>query len=400
MDGLTATEAAARLGVKRQTIYAYVSRGLLPRRVGPDGRTSLFEPDDLDRLRRGTKDDDGELRTLIATALTRVDDDGLAIRGRPLVDLVADGLDLTGAADLLWDAPPDESWVDAGETTAAAVPAMPGVDGLDELRLITALCSAGDPLRHELAPKSVRAVGRRLMVAMANGLGPRADGVADASVSAPAAALWARLADDGATHDRDPHRPPPARLRALDAAMALLVDHGLAGSTFAARVAASVRADPYAVVGAGLGVLSGPLHGAASSEVHDLLADAQRRGDAAAALGDVRRRLGRFPGVGHSVYRTQDPRYGTLMALIVDAWGDDPRLVHVYRVRDLMSERTDALPNVDLALGALTWLADMPAHAGEVIFAIARTAGWLGHAMEEYGEPPLRFRVRARYVGP
>lgn len=57
-------------------------------------------------------------------------------------------------------------------------------------------------------------------------------------------------------------------------------------------------------------------------------------------------------------------------------------------------------PNVDLALGAFTWLADMAPDAGEAVFAISRTAGWIAHGLEEYTEPPLRFRPRARYTGP
>jgi citrate synthase len=182
--------------------------------------------------------------------------------------------------------------------------------------------------------------------------------------------------------------------------MALLVDHGLAGSTFAARIAASVRADPYSVVGAGLGVIRGTVHGAASATVHELLTGAGAGGDVTAAVGATRRTLGYFPGFGHTVYRAQDPRYGTLMARVVEAWGADPRLVTAYRVRDVISQRSDAIPNVDLALGTLTWLAGMPADAGEVIFAIARTAGWLAHALEEYDEQPLRFRARERYTGP
>jgi citrate synthase len=148
-----------------------------------------------------------------------------------------------------------------------------------------------------------------------------------------------------------------------------------------------------------MGVMGGTLHGAASGSVHELLADAETSGDTIAAVGAVRRRLGLFPGFGHAVYQVQDPRYAALMALVVDAWGADPRLVHVYRVRDLISQRSDAIPNTDLALGALTYLARMPIDAGEAIFSIARTAGWLAHAMEEYDEKPLRFRARERYIG-
>ncbi|MBT5137914.1 MAG: hypothetical protein HOM37_02525 [Acidimicrobiaceae bacterium] len=64
----------------------------------------------------------------------------------------------------------------------------------------------------------------------------------------------------------------------------------------------------------------------------------------------------------------------------------------------LTSERIPVAPNVDFALGALTYIAGMAPDAGEVIFAIARTAGWLAHALEEYNETPIRFRPVGRYV--
>ncbi len=425
--GLTAAEVAARLGVKRQTVYAYVSRGLLPRRVAPDGRTSLFDPADVDRLAVGRGRDDGEVQTVITTALTKVDDHTLKIRGQDLIGAVGRGLSFTEAVDLLWgvgDGTESEGWPrarrdlggdgdDGGNDPTDVLPTDgAGLDDelLDRLRIVTALASASDPLRHELSAAGVRATGRRLITRLAWGLGPpRRPAIEGVEDRALAQAVWRRLGPasagpgGGEAGSRALDRVLDAeriRIRAVDAALALLIDHGLAGSTFAARIAASVRADPYAVVGAGLGALGGVLHGAASANVHDLLIEAEVRGDTDAALGQARRRLGYLPGTGHRIYRTQDPRYGALMALLVSAWGDDPRLVSVYRLRDLIAERTDAIPNVDLALGALTYLARMPNRAGEALFAVARTGGWLAHAMEEYEEKPLRFRARARYTGP
>lgn len=382
---LTAAEAAARLGVKRQTLYAYVSRGLLHRTVATDGRTSLFDPGEVEELRKGRRSPtDGELSTLIATAITKVSDTGLTIRGRDLIELVDDGSTFTQVVDLLWQSPVGEAWPQ---------PLPPHADAarhacLDELRAITAARSMADPLRHDLSPRSVRSAGRGLITAMVTDLAPA---TSRRSTKGPLSTqLWARLTKRKATDQQ---------AAALDAALALLVDHGLASSTFAARIAASVRADPYSVVTAGLGVIGGPLHGAASAAVHEMLTDAATRQDAATAVGDARRRIGRLPGFGHTVYVDQDPRYGALMTKIVDAWADDPRLQHVYRIRDVVGERSDALPNVDLALGTLTWLADMDSDAGETIFALSRTAGWLAHAMEEYDEQPLRFRPKARYIG-
>lgn len=379
---VTAAEAAARLGVKRQTLYAYVSRGILHRQVALDGRTSLFDPTELEAVRQGKRDrTEGELRTVIATAVTKVSDEELLIRGHDLIALISDQMGFTAIADLLWLSPEDEPWP---RPEHGLVTDLNGVEGL---RSLLAAASASDPLRHDLSPHSVRAAGRRMITAMAHGLPSLAKG-SDASLTS---ALWRRLTSRrGSVKER----------AALDVALALLADHGLAASTFAARIAASVRADPYSVVSTGLGVIGGPLHGAASAAVHELFAESARLGDAAQAVGDTVRLTGQVPGFGHTLYTQQDPRYSALMTLVVEAWADDPRLQQVYRVRDVVGARRDEFPNVDLALGAFTWLAGMAPNAGETIFAIARTAGWLAHAVEEYDEAPLRFRPRARYLGP
>lgn len=378
---INASEAARRLGVKRQTLYAYVSRGLLHRTVALDGRSSLFDPSEIDELRLGKVDrSEGELRTVIATSIARVSDEELVVRGEDLVALVAGGMPFLDVVDMLWQTPESEPWPQPNPVLTTSL------TGIDGLRSLVAQASASDSLRHDLSPRSVRSAGRTMIVAMAHGLDARGRG----SDRALTSAIWRRLTKTrGRASDHE----------VLDSALGLLVEHGLASSTFAARIAASVRADPYSVVSAGLGVVGGGLHGAASAAVHRLLTETARLDSAPQAVGDVLRETGRVPGFGHTVYTRQDPRYGPLMATVVEAWGDDARLQHVYRVRDVVGERRADFPNVDLALGAFTWLAGMDPTAGETIFSISRTAGWLAHAMEEYGEAPLRFRPRARYLG-
>ncbi len=393
--GLTTAETAELLGVKRQTVYAYVSRGILHRQVALDGRTSLFDRAEVEELRVGRRSDqDGLMQSMLTTGITNVSDERLSVRGHDLADLVGAGAGFTEVADLLWESPADDRWPPA-PTEPVSIP--DDMTLIDQLRMLVAAASSRDPMRHDLSPRSVRAAGRQAIVTMAAGLRSVTDGPplsplssADGSLRFDAT-LWSGL---GATN------PTSAKRRAVDVALALLCDHGLASSTFAARIAASVRADPYSVITAGLGALGGPLHGAASSAVHELYEEAERRGDAATVVGDIQRRGGTVPGFGHTVYRSQDARYGVLMPEIVDAWGGDPRLQTVFRVRDVVGERSDIFPNIDLALGALTYLSGMPATAGEAMFAIARTAGWTAHAMEEYEEKPLRFRVKARYIGP
>ncbi len=401
-EPLTTAEVADLLGVKRQTVYAYVSRGILHRRVALDGRTSLFDRTEVEELRLGRRSaHEGELRTILATGLTHIADDGLSIRGHNVVDLVTGGATFTDLADLTLGAAEGETWpdLDAAPSDGSLPAGLDHTDPaslLEQLRIVVAVAASSDPLRHDLDPRGVRAAARRIITAMVTGLrhresaGPDHGEVGHGEVGGVASMLWERLSDQPADAER---------LRAVDAALALLVDHGLATSTVAARMAASVRADPYSVVIAGLGVLGGPLHGRASGAVHELYEAAGERG-AAAALGSLRQRGLPVPGLGHAVYRQQDPRYGALMERIVAAWGGDVRLGVVFEVRDLLATRSDRIPNVDLAVGALTYVAGMPATAGEVLFSVGRSAGWLAHALEEYGEQPLRFRTRGHYIGP
>jgi citrate synthase len=181
---------------------------------------------------------------------------------------------------------------------------------------------------------------------------------------------------------------------ALNAALVLLADHELASSTVAARVAASVRADPFSVVLGGLGPIAGPLHAGASALVHPMIEDAVARGPEralAAALATHRH----LPGFGHRLYPDGDPRATVLLDMIDTAAPAVPSLRAARALIDAAGRHSRTRPNIDFALGAFSAAARMPATAGETIFTIARTAGWIAHAIEEYSEPPLRFRARA-----
>jgi citrate synthase len=202
--------------------------------------------------------------------------------------------------------------------------------------------------------------------------------------------LWAKLR---------PGPPDDALKGALRAALVLLADHELAASTFAARVAASVRADPYAVVATGLGAVGGALHGGASLGVEAMLAAAAGPEDVPRVVGSLLRRGERIPGFGHFVYRAGDPRAAFLLREIRARAPGSPRLaVADALVREVVG-RGLPTPNIDFALAVLASVAGLVAGAAEAAFAVARTAGWLGHALEEYARhTPLR--PRARYTGP
>jgi citrate synthase len=201
-----------------------------------------------------------------------------------------------------------------------------------------------------------------------------------------AEALANRLAPD----------PSPAVVRAVNAAMVLLIDHELATSTLAVRVAASAHADPYDALLAGLGTVAGPLHGGASQLAHELLVAAQRDGPER-AVDDVLRWQRLLPGFGHPVYLSGDPRLAALMEC-VSALASPETLSLVAAIVELASEQRLPEPNLDLGLGALTFAGGMSPRAGRTIFTIARVVGWIGHYLEELDERPLRYRARAVYA--
>jgi citrate synthase len=388
---ITAAEAAARLGVKRETLYAYVSRGVLAR-TKDDGRTSTFDAAEVDRLRRralsGRRAQAGlDLQT--PTRITRLSEEGVWYREHPVEVLVARRVSYERVAELLLteELPDAASWeLDrvAARAVQRACDALPAdAPAIDRLRLATTVVSALDPLRKDLASTAVLRLGRHLVPALVSALPP----LADAAGPGIAAQLWSRVTD----------ADPASGLHLFEQLLVLLADHELATATVAVRVAASVRADPYSCVIAGLGAVAGTLHGAASIDAHDLLTAAITTGDPPAVVAELLRQGRRIPGFGHRVYR-EDPRARLLLEALGEE-GPEPVLDAVAALVMLLRERNDVAPNIDLASAALAVAFGMGREAGEVIFAVARTAGWLAHALEEYGEAPLRFRATARYVG-
>jgi citrate synthase len=183
----------------------------------------------------------------------------------------------------------------------------------------------------------------------------------------------------------------------LDAAMVLLADHEMAASTVGARTAAMVGADPYAVAGAGLGAASGPYHAASSVDVVHLLGRAARLGPAV-AFGEILERGRPIPGFGHPLYEGGDPRATELLARLEARRQPETDPDGVVRVLELASSRGMPPPNIDFALAALVDRTGMVEGAGEAIFVLARMAGWIAHAIEEYASRTW-LRVRATYVG-
>ncbi|MFF4942534.1 citrate synthase [Streptomyces rubiginosohelvolus] len=394
---LTTRQAAELLGVKPETVYAYVSRGQLSSVRAAGGRGSTFDAEEVRALARrsGRRDPSpagGDLA--FRTGITLIEDDRCYFRGVDATEL-ARRYGYEEVAEWLWtgELRPGARFAAPAPTLAAArraVEALPAHSGsTDRLRVAVTAAAATDPLRFDLSPAAVLNSARGLVPTLVGALpvlgGPAAEG------DSLAAELWSRLT-------AEPADAPS--LAVLDAALALLVDHDLAASTLAARVAASARAHPYAVVSAGLGVLEGPLHGAASGLAHRLLREAVDRGSAVPVVADHLRTGRRVPGLGHRIYRGEDPRATVLFELLAEVPQAAGALAAAREVVATTARHAPLHANIDLALAVLSVSRGMAADAGETVFAVSRTAGWIAHALEEYGERPLRIRPSGQYTGP
>lgn len=370
-EWITTDEAAARLGVKTETLYAYVSRGIVSRRLADSGKGSEFARMEIDRLAltRGSRPGRrGAFDVTVATRVSSIDGDQLFFRGVPIAELVAAST-FEETADLVWDGA-DGPWPTA---PATRVPGLQKMRCPDRMRIVVAHDAARSPARTATHPPLVRATARSLIVSVASAVG---DGAPTSIASI--------LAGAGAD---------PKMVRLFDIALLTMTDHEMATSTLAARVAASTRAGAHDVVLAGLGTLAGPLHGSAGRLVHDLFVRASNVG-VDEAIEETIRNGQRLPGLGHQVYRSADPRTQPMLDALYAVTSPQKRRL-ITDVLGAMLARVPKLANCDLALGAMSFALDRSPDLAEIIFSTSRMAGWVAHALEEYEEKPLRYRGRA-----
>jgi citrate synthase len=380
---IRSTEAAEILGVSKPTLYAYVSRGRLQRTTAADGRTSLFDRDEVERLsaqsRRTAPGPRPTIDVQIRSDVTTMHEAALEFRGNDVVELIQ-GRRFEDVAELLWTKPPTgaltepptgTSWPKADPDDLDAIAGIPALGATPIGELAIAAHTLDALHRHDDAATAAR---RLLLVTPALSGSRRRTG--DFALRLTSAWIG---------------RPSPDVVAAVDTALALLADHELATSTLAVRVAASTRTSPYAAFAAGLASIEGVLHGSASASVHRFLERCADQGPAV-AVADMRAARQMIPGFGHKVYRGVDPRFVPLVDAIRPI--DRGSLALVDALVEEVGRQLPHQPNVDLALGALTWAGRLDPDTP--LFAVARIAGWAAHYDEELAEAPLRFRGVAR----
>jgi citrate synthase len=376
-EWLAAEEAMERLGVRAQTLYAYVSRGQIHAEPDPvDPRRSRYRGADVQALtarkargRKAANVAKGAIawgEPVLTSSITTVADGRLYYRGRDAVVLAASET-FEGVARLLRD----DDGVARRHTERPSPP--DGSTMRDRAFAALARRAAQDRPASGLSPAELALDGATLL-----------DILADAVIG---------TTRTGPIHERLGRAWGCGRVGCdlTRRTLVLLADHELNASTFAARVAASTGASLAAACLAGLATLSGPLHGGVSDRVRRLAAEARSVGPQEA----VAARLAHWPsapGFGHPLYPEGDPRARALL----QGFEPSPEIGDLVRAAE---EVTGEAANVDIALVALAEALDLPDDAPFILFAVARCAGWTAHAIEQIGTGAL-IRPRARYAGP
>jgi citrate synthase len=184
----------------------------------------------------------------------------------------------------------------------------------------------------------------------------------------------------------------------IGAALILAADHELNASAFTARCVASANGSPWDVVSAGLAALKGSRHGGHTERVEALFREAGTAEGARRVLADRLRRGEPIPGCGHSLYPAGDPRGAALLAMAVEIAPGSPAVELALAMAGAYRELIHEHPTIDHGLVALSRALDLPTHTPLALFALGRTIGWIGHAIEQYAANKM-IRPRAAYVG-
>lgn len=404
---LSAAAAAADLGVSLPTLYSYVSRGLIrSEQTAGSKRARRYHAEDIALLKRRKQARrapetvvSGALRwgaPLLESAITLIADGRLYYRGQDAMRLAAERR-VEQVAALIWlgsfegDEIPWDAVLPPPQRTRLQplYGQLPQLAPLDAFQLLLPLLASDDLSGYDLRPAAVARTGARILGEMA--LLAAAFGQSRPP-DEPAESIAQRLQRSWA-----PAEPAVADL--FNRALILCADHELNGSSFTARCVASAGASPYAVVAAGLAAFRGARHGGNVDRVELFLHELEGAADPARRIAQLVQWGDPIPGFGHPLYPGGDPRAAALLELVTRLHPEAPAV----RIAQLLEQQVAALrgdhANVDLSLAVLGRALAFPPGRGAALFALGRTIGWIGHAIEQYGSGTL-IRPRARYVGP
>ncbi len=395
-DYLSARIAAARLGVSLATLYAYVSRGKIDSRPGPDGRSREYRAEDVEHLielrQAGRGAAQGAAHSLtwglpvLETRISLIRPHGQYYRGRSAIELADSGASLEDVARLLWESADDDPFAISPPSTwpkpVATLLRQADLSPLERTMASLPLLALTAPHPHSTDAAQRRIGAARLLRETAALLCAVQPG--RQPIHQLIANHWKR---------DDPRLPGLVR-----AALVLCADHELNASAFATRVAASTGASLHAAACAGLAALSGPQHGGATARAHALIQQTLLERDPAGYVRERLRRGEELPGFGHPLYPDGDPRAALLLRMLADSRPRPAESARIQRLVDAVNDNDGRAPSLDFALAAIASVYALGADAALSLFAAGRMAGWLAHALEQQENGGL-IRPRANYAG-
>ncbi|HVR98212.1 MAG TPA: citrate synthase family protein [Thermoanaerobaculia bacterium] len=398
---MSAQEAAAELGVSLATLYAYASRGMLRSEPVPgETRAKRYPREDVLRLkdRKEMRRDPERVAPkaldwgtpVLESAITLIAGGRIYYRGQDAVEL-ARRRTIEEVASLIWTGSFDMAEdLFRGEPPELPRPVLRLLEASDLTpveRCQVALPLAGriDLAAWDLRPQAVASTGGRILRLLVRVAAGRPSRKRERSLASLLQEGWA------------PGRPEAAG--PIGSALILAADHELNVSAFTARCVASSGAMPYDVVTGALAALKGRRHGGHTERVEALFREAGSAAEARRVLADRLRRGEEIPGCGQPLYPDGDPRGSALLAFAAELAPGSPALelssVLAEGIRELLGEH----PTIDFGLVTLARVLQLPEGAPLALFALGRTIGWIGHAIEQYGTGRL-IRPRASYTGP
>jgi citrate synthase len=406
-DTLTAAEAAAELGISLPTLYSYVSRGLIrSENADRSRRTRHYDAGDVQRLkdRQEQRRDPAKViekvidealhwgTPMLDSAITLIERGNLYYRGQSALTL-AETETPERVAALIWTGERERATGLFDGVQGALSPrcvalrdCLPDSTAVEQFQILLPAAGTEDVAAYDLRPNAVAQAGARLLCLLTALAADQPQ--LDADIATTLQRAW--------RPNDSPGNPNTARL--LGAALILCADHELNVSSFTARCVASAGSPPYAVVSAGLAALQGAKHGGATARVEALFREADSPRNARATIASRIRRGETIPGFGHRLYLQGDPRGQLLLDWIRRDYLYSPG---VALANALIAEAGTALndhPNVDFGLVTLCRALELPPGSALTLFALGRTIGWIGHAIEEYQANRL-IRPRANYTG-
>ena len=382
---LTARQTADRLGIKLDTLYAYVSRGRLRSVMVSGTRERRYRSEEVEALldgRSGAKPllgaDPETLMPVIGSSICLIENGRLYYRGQDAVRL-SDHATLEDIARLLWLDEGSAELADQGGPARSANTAS--ISGLIERCQIRLIALGDEDLSAlDLTRARVARTGWRILRELTACVAPTFP--SPDPIHRRLAAAW-KLGEAGADLIRR--------------CLVLVADHELNPSTFVARCVASAGASPYAVVAAALSALSGRFHGGETERAEGLLRELLEGGDPMAVMAGRLARGERLPGFGQPLYPDGDPRATAILTVLAQA------ALETHALSEKAAETGLRLIgrhlNVDFGLAATAIGLGLPRGAALGLFVIGRTVGWIAHAIEQY-ESGVLIRPRARYLGP